>query len=251
MKPANGTPQPITLSRHIGASIRVLRESRGLRQDDLAGLARPWGMDWGQATVAAIELGRRQLGIEELALLTKVLDVELANIFGDSGSVRLTPAVEVDATALSEIFSGRARRTSIWPDLRADPVAAQNAAIANHLWPAHHHQDPRSSEYQANVGILKAAHVDALSDAECKAARRLRTFPLAIAATARKLWGQSFTEERDRRVAKEASTDATPRTLQALRGHVTRRMLEDLEKEGIARLKPARLGRKKGAPNAR
>jgi len=41
-------------------------------------------------------------------------------------------------------------------------------------------------------------------------------------------YGRSFSDERDRRVAEQATSDAAPRTLQALRGHVTRAMVAEL-----------------------
>jgi hypothetical protein len=55
-------------------------------------------------------------------------------------------------------------------------------------------------------------------------ARWCRTGP----RPARERWGRSLTEERDRRVAAQASPDATPRTRQAVRGHVTRELMATL-----------------------
>jgi hypothetical protein len=49
--------------------------------------------------------------------------------------------------------------------------------------------------------------------------------PLAVAKAARKLWDRSLTEERDRRLERR---DATPRSVQALRGHVTRALIAEL-----------------------
>jgi hypothetical protein len=64
--------------------------------------------------------------------------------------------------------------------------------------------------------------------ADTKAAQRLRVTPEAIREGAYRLWGKSLTEERDERVKAKASPDATPRTLQAIRGHITRVMIEEL-----------------------
>jgi len=254
MKPARSAAQSVTLNRHIGSRLRTLREARGLRQDAMAAECRAWGMDWVQATVASVESGRRQLGLAELALLRMVLGVELAEIFDGGGSVRLTPTVTVDGSKLWAFFNGSAGQAEVSAapaPMTESPIVAQNVAVSDCLWPGQRQQDHRSTQGRTSFQILTDAHADTLSDAERKAARRLGTFPLAVAAAARKRWGQSFTDERDKRVAAEAPTDATPRTLQALRGHITRRMIDDLEKEGIAGLQPARLGRKKGAPDAR
>jgi hypothetical protein len=78
--------------------------------------------------------------------------------------------------------------------------------------------------------------VGAYSDAEMKAARRLGTTPDAIATAAEKLWKRPLDAERDDRVREQAPENASTRTTQALRGHVTRALLEELR----PRLKPSR-----------
>ena len=77
----------------------------------------------------------------------------------------------------------------------------------------------------------------ARGDAVRKAARKLGVRPLVLSAAAQGQYGRSFTAERDARVAEQAPADAPPRSLQALRGHVTRAMLAELapaleQKEG-------------------
>jgi len=49
-----------------------------------------------------------------------------------------------------------------------------------------------------------------------------------VAISAHRSWGRSLSAERDRLVADQARGDAPPRTLQALRGHVTRTLTEEL-----------------------
>jgi len=49
--------------------------------------------------------------------------------------------------------------------------------------------------------------------------------PLEVALLARRLWGASIAEERDRRLG---PSEATPRVRQAERGHVTRALLAEL-----------------------
>lgn len=85
----------------------------------------------------------------------------------------------------------------------------------------------------------------AKQDAELKAARRLGVTPDTIVKTARKLWGRTLTEERDRLVGEnvamheyageywaghgQASSDPRPRrTLQAVRGHISRALVVEL-----------------------
>lgn len=71
---------------------------------------------------------------------------------------------------------------------------------------------------------------DQPDEAEAKAARRLGdpVGPLQVVVWGRDLWGRRLSAERDRRVAQRADEDTTPRRLQALRGHVTRELIEEL-----------------------
>jgi hypothetical protein len=116
---------------------------------------------------------------------------------------------------------------AILPDWQRETLAAMREnSRALQVWP------------EAKRPDLEAAHADVAGDAELKAARRLRVPPVAVALAARRSWKRSLTEERDRRVAEEAPADATPRTLQALRGHISRGLLEELK--GAEGLKPGR-----------
>lgn len=248
----------------LGERLRWHRESRKLHQDEVAALARRWGLAWTRSVVAAIEAGRRQLSVEEFLLLPWIAanqgpeamkgggatPIELADFVHQNASehIILSRRFIASDVALRAILRAETGRGGASPwfldahrgDLRAMGYAtsAENEAIARHLWPEiyqRHHCDP---EYQEARRLLEAAHAEKLGDAEGKAARRLRTFPLAVAATSRDRWGRSFTEERDRRVAAEAPPDATPRTLQALRGHVARALLQELHAAGIEGLRP-------------
>jgi hypothetical protein len=64
--------------------------------------------------------------------------------------------------------------------------------------------------------------------AEYQAARKFGTTPKHVVITAHQLWGQGLTAKRGAMVA-AASKDADARGLQALRGHVSRQLLSELE----------------------
>jgi hypothetical protein len=78
------------------------------------------------------------------------------------------------------------------------------------------------------MGGYEDASEAAGGDAERKAARRLGVPALTLSVAAHSRYGRSFTAERDRRVAEQAPADAPPRTLQALRGHITRALIAEL-----------------------
>jgi hypothetical protein len=78
------------------------------------------------------------------------------------------------------------------------------------------------------LGGAQDAQEAARGDAERKAARKLGVDAMNLSVAAHGRYGRSFTAERDARVAEQAPADASPRSLQALRGHVTRAMLAEL-----------------------
>ncbi len=170
----------------IGAHLRHLRERGGLRQDDVARAARERGLAWTRATVAALEIDRRELSLAEFVTLRgrPVHDDELAAFF-----TRVDP--------------GRGRR------LRDDVARAL--------------------------------------DAEVKAAKRLGVTPDHVVAAARRRWGRTLTEERDRvldahgrmgrlsrdywRARGQDVPPADARARQAVRGHITRRLVAELAED--------------------
>lgn len=72
---------------------------------------------------------------------------------------------------------------------------------------------------------------DAAGDAEQRAARTFDVTPLAVSAAAHRRWGHGLTAERDARVADRTGGQTSARSLQAVRGHVTRELLTELQTE--------------------
>lgn len=72
-------PQPKALNRLpaeiLRERLRRLRESRGWSQDELTSRANDYDAGWVRSTVAKIELGQRQVTINELVMLAFVLGV--------------------------------------------------------------------------------------------------------------------------------------------------------------------------------
>lgn len=64
--------------------------------------------------------------------------------------------------------------------------------------------------------------------AEVKVARSFGVEPGVVVNAANKLWGRGLSEERDRVVRDRVTPAMSPRTLQALRGHVTRGLMTQL-----------------------
>ena len=67
-------------------------------------------------------------------------------------------------------------------------------------------------------------------DATVKAAKRIGVTPEEVVLASHRLWRHGLTEEREARTAAEAAADATPRTLQGVRGAVTRGLIIELQR---------------------
>ena len=68
---------------------------------------------------------------------------------------------------------------------------------------------------------------ESVDEAVRKAARPLDVEPVVFAAAALRLYGRSFTEERDARVEKHGPA-VSPRVKQARRGHASRQLIAEI-----------------------
>lgn len=229
--------QAMTPAQAAAERLRDLREAAGATQHDLASAARRWGLDWTRATVANTEAGRREFGLIEAAVLTQAfrvdlgLDVEVADLVPSDGWIDVGNG-RVRSRALRAALSGQADDAAPgdyeerW---RAARKAAEDGAVGRALRAGASQAEAMLEVWpDATQAQLIAAEEDAYGDAEQKAARSLGVAPVVLSTAAHRLWGRGLTEERDRRAAEAAEDDATRRQLQAIRGHITRTLLEEL-----------------------
>lgn len=80
----------MTSAKQAGAQLRAWRETAGLTQDQVAAAARERGLRWTRATVAAIEIDRRELSFSEfLALRGEPMTAgELSTFFNRAAGLR-------------------------------------------------------------------------------------------------------------------------------------------------------------------
>jgi hypothetical protein len=197
------------LAAGIGQALKHFRETRSLRQDDVARAARRAGLQWTRSVVVALEAGRRDLTIDEFPRLTMLL--EHLGVARGNAMVSLVNRGAYAELKVASILEGGLELPSETPA----PVER-----ARRIW--------RAVAPRALWLDVEAAHQAAGGDLEQKIGRRLRLDPLAVALVARQTWGSSLTDERDRRVGEQAPPGMPPRALQALRGHVTRALLQEL-----------------------
>jgi transcriptional regulator with XRE-family HTH domain len=178
----------------FGDRMRELREARDMSQDEFARLARQRGLTkWKRSTIAKIEAGQRELKAGELLLLPFVLQVPFDEVIPTTRFANLGPG-------LSKMETKLLRRVVLNGRVPGPPTRP--------------HQTPGRAEK---------------AEAEEKAGRALGWSADEVTTRALLLWNLSLTGERERRLIKQLrGRSVSPRTQQAIRGRITRRLLVEL-----------------------
>lgn len=235
--------EPVTRDEILGSHVakarlarrHPLRPDAPLTQSLLAEFMADVGVPWIQSTVALIETGRRRISVVELMALSAVLQTPMADLLGpgneptvDVGESRWPAAywrrvAAGDVGALDELPVGEApalppgRQPALSDEQRAPDAVVDRWGL-----------DPDALTVTQLRNITLGRDADAAAP---RVRRMLRgqkgasTVQSAdVAAVAWKLWGHSYSEEYEQRSATRTANDMSPRSIQALRGHVTREM---------------------------
>lgn len=242
----------------LAARLKARRLDGQFSQEQVAAAARDVGIDWYRETVAAIENGKRAISVEELLLLPLAFgrlqgDIgpafELAELLPEQGFLRLTRQASISVSAASAAVTGTATAPDRKPFADFDvPIHARMKAGINE---AFEHWAVIDDHWRADHGegmtprILREIRQAAAGEAERKAATKLGVTPYQVSLASFFLHKQSLTSARDKMVA--ARLDAAPpavhggpqlvrdgaeilpRTIQALRGHMTRVLVDQIE----------------------
>jgi transcriptional regulator with XRE-family HTH domain len=205
--------EPIDYQAVLSRNLRRLRDERGMTQVELATMAGRMGMGWTIETVIAIEGGRRRLNFGEGLLVAGLLDSTLSKL--------AEPGEDEDV-----VVEGVTLPANAWRALLSDkrtPAFLLNVAIDMHG---------------------RAVRAEARDDAERQAARRLGMKPAELVELAHELWNdRGLTAERDRRLLEQVGKGPISKPArQALRGHITRRLLQELAEYRIQRQEKMREG---------
>ena len=236
------------LQQLLAQRVRELREEKRRTQDALAARAREnWGLPWTSATVSHIENGSRSLSVEEFVLLPLILGAEITEVVPGDEPIALSGETSMSGAKVLQVLSGHGLKLKVSdidsPQTRSLIAAAPKASRAlqqtlrraKRLWPEAQTLDDYIAADKAAEGV-----------AEHKAATKLRTVlrldvkPRDVSLVAFSLWGRGLSDERDRRLSERVEDDVSPSTRQALRGHVTRALLKELEPVIAQRLKRGR-----------
>lgn len=202
----------IALSVLIGQRVRALREERGWRQLDLAHRLALVGFPWPQTAIATVESGERQLDPEELVAFARVFGLPVG---------QLLPPEQSDET-LSGVRVGRSTL----------PLAALRWYLSGG-GAGNRDADPERRQVdRPDFDVQYADYLREQEEAIRKAARALGVNRETVQRMSRQLWGMSLPRHRDAelddQLQDEGGSKLTARSRQALRGHITRRLLAEM-----------------------
>jgi hypothetical protein len=175
-------------------------------------------------TVSHIENGTRALSVEEFVLLPAVLKVKLAKLFEPDQPVALGPEGSLPWSVVAKVLAGRALPGDpakiMLPADDALPVVLprllERVGEIRQLWP------------DATLAQVKDAETAAERVAERKAAAKFGVPARDLSIAASRLWEGGLTAERDRRLRDRVDADTLARSRQAIRGRITRELLDEL-----------------------
>jgi len=197
--------QSTALGAVVGRNVRRIREERLITQGELGDLWKAHGLNWARSKISALESGHRpQISAAELFLMAVSLQVTVPGLLAIEGLIRLEPYdVDMEANQAMQLLAGdQSQSKLVWS------------------WAEGTSTDDSWKQLSTNSGESEAA-----------TARWAKLFnmdaPLFIDFTRRVFDGLTLTEERNRQL--EGLGDVTFQQRTALRGHVTRRLLGQLE----------------------
>lgn len=217
----------------VGMRTRELRESAGLRLQDVSDALQGLGVRWMPTQVAAFERGARAVGIEDLVVLAAGLGratgrtVTVLDLVRGDGQVAVHEGVSISVEDLAGVLTGGADAAAslivdevVGPQRRRerDPQAVTVAGALG--WPS-------DSSMRWGRALYIERH---FSDADQRAARRIGLSPAAFAVLCLDRWGRSMTAERDRRLAADLDLgSAEAATMAARRGRASRELLAEAQ----------------------
>jgi transcriptional regulator with XRE-family HTH domain len=221
------------LDAAVGRNVRRIREDLGGTQDQLVQALRASGWEVSAATVIALERGERKITIEEGLLLADVLNVAFAELLADDAD---HPHVRLGSLYPDYGANLRARLTQA--RLPAKPTAEETTWMElqqRRRTMGFGTTDTSTLESFARGSLGYTANDEAAREAERHAAERLGISPDEVVRRSYAIWGQTLSDERDARTAERVEPDASHRSRTVVRGHVTRELLAELEKQPEAK----------------
>jgi hypothetical protein len=171
--------------------------------------------------VAAAEAGNKTIDVTELVLLSLALDAPVDQLLAGDGRVHLGDDETKRLWEVRRILASDGARKGIEPP-KGEVQIWTRSELEGRMPNLRGHME--GARQKSSAKATSAAS----GEAEQKAARKFHIDANVLSTMAFELWGRSLTEERDARVDDAATLSGSAKNLQALRGHVTRRLLAEL-----------------------
>lgn len=201
----------------VGENVKRFREAKGWTQEDAATLLRSDGLDFTRATIAHLERGSRALALDEIGLFRHALGMSLADLLAGE-SVIVAGKVSMPLSVLRSLL--------LDPDLQTRPPKRPRRPTVD---------DELRRQAQSH-GVTESVMAQAIAcsehEAERKAARRLDRDPIEVSLSALERYGRCLSAERDSRVERRTDPATPRRSVQAIRGRVTRELLQEMSTDG-------------------
>jgi hypothetical protein len=216
--------RPLDLEQAMGQHLRAIREGAGVPREMLAEAVQRRGIPWTVATITLIERGRRRITTGELLLLPYVLNKIIPREHWPYEGEN--PVAErrrlFRASDLVPVLS--AEKVAVTPDCEAYPNAIPDVMNGVSM---------EKFDQLFSNGLFttrRAQERPFWDEVTLRIARSMRLPFRTVAAAASVVWGgRTFLIERDERLKTRLPAGASPRKIQALRGHVSREMKQELQ----------------------
>ncbi|MEP9417462.1 hypothetical protein ABLE92_24395 [Gordonia sp. VNQ95] len=211
---------PNEFAKVVGANCRRLRAPASM--EELADVARRFGMRWNSGSIAKIEAGSHKMTVQSLVVLAAALSalhddpqIRVPELLTTDDAVEITPDVSVaNGEILTAILAGETTLDEPAEDFISRKVR-DTLAQAERRPPA---LGPLPPGFTLTAAITLR---DKSTQSERRIARSMGANFVWFGAWCQHLWGRSFTEERDRRAGPGANAQS--------RGRVTRDLKTELQ----------------------
>ncbi|MFD4557574.1 helix-turn-helix domain-containing protein [Streptomyces sp. NPDC058469] len=243
---------PRQLSVVIGEGLRKFRESRGLRQEDIANAAREYGFNWGRSSVAGLEAGNRDLSMSELLMIPSIIK-KLGGwdepLVPADARLQINESLWMPGSQIASHVFALLTPTALPKRLNEGPAPVADEVLLLGSIENEEYGQPRRGvimrvsvyEYLYRKMWPERAETPWVSltvsmEVTRKVGDRITTPDGKSAdvglvqAFALGMWGRTVGDERDAR-AESRGVYETKRALQSARGHVTRELIEELQEE--------------------
>lgn len=252
MSTGKAAPPPVVpLAAAVGRSFKDLRTAAGVTLNDVAKHARGIGLRWTASKVSDFEAGRSTPSFATVIAAAQALTmaagraVSVSDLLANAGPVAVTDSLELDGVSLAGALCGgdearvqeqRAaavqRTTDRLDDLQVAPVLPVNsgALMAESIkaaLPVNSGALMAESIKETLAASIWSARVPAVilrsGLDEQRLAKRLDVSVSELATVSARLWGQSFSDERDLRAGEGANAQK--------RGQASRLLQQELRAE--------------------